>query len=184
MGAQHVRGGRWRIPCGLAQRACVRSPAVCARCVSPTATLSLCTAHMHALLLRLRGCCCARRALSLKGRVCRAVVCAATVQAVLDNGKVAVATVSVAPQKRMEVDAAQVFRRQEGAGVSLLDLADLAGSSLNSASALNALVARFSHDVIYTMSGPVLVALNPYALVNDDVGSPIYSAPVMYRYRR
>jgi myosin heavy subunit len=64
------------------------------------------------------------------------------------------------------------------------DLEDLPGAALNTVSVVQTLVARFSRDVVYTYAGPVLLAVNPYALLTDDIGAPIYDASVMFRYRK
>ncbi len=55
---------------------------------------------------------------------------------------------------------------------------------MNTVSVVQTLVARFSRDVVYTYAGPVLLAVNPYALLTDDIGAPIYDASVMFRYRK
>ncbi len=90
----------------------------------------------------------------------------------------------VVPQRTLEVDVSDVFLRLDTADVGVQDLQDLPGSALNAVSVTQTLVARFTRDIIYTYAGPVLVALNPYALLTDEIGAPIYDASVMYRYRR
>ena len=90
----------------------------------------------------------------------------------------------VAPTQTVEVNVSDVFLRMEGNDSTVGFLQNLQGPLLNPVSVTQALISRFSRDIIYTYAGPVLVAMNPYALVSDDVGAPIYDAAVMYRYRR
>jgi hypothetical protein len=102
----------------------------------------------------------------------------------LKPSMVVVSTVMVAPTLTVEVNVSDVFLRMEGSDGVVGFLQGLQGPVLNPVSVLQALITRFSRDVIYTYAGPVLLAMNPYALVADDHGAPIYDATVMYRYRR
>ena len=92
-------------------------------------------------------------------------------------------TTLVSPPQKVEYDCAPLKHRVDDP-LALSDVEAATGQQLNPVSFAQSLVSRFTRDVIYTNAGAVLVSVNPYALVNDEVGVPIYDAAVMFRYRR